>query len=62
MPRSFDEFRKAFSYAVGAVSDRLVVPEHYNYQVLLSRFLQDRGLSVAMERDFVDVAFTIGKT
>ena len=59
MPTSFDEFRKAFSYAVGAVSDRMLVPEHYNYQVHLSKFLRDRGIPVEMERDFVDVAFTV---
>jgi hypothetical protein len=59
MPKSFDEFRKAFSYAVGAISDRIVVPEHHNYQVCLARFLQDRGISVEMERDFVDVAFAL---
>jgi Domain of unknown function (DUF3427) len=60
MPSSFDEFRKAFSYAVGAVSDRIVVPEHYNYQVRLAKFLRERGTTVEMERDFVDVAFSIG--
>jgi hypothetical protein len=59
MPSTFDEFRKAYSYAVGAVSDRMVVPEHYNYQVRLSRLLRDRGVVVEMERDFVDVAFKI---
>lgn len=60
LPSSFDEFRKAFSYAVGAVSDRIVVPEHYNYQVRLAKFLRERGVTVEMERDFVDVAFAIG--
>jgi hypothetical protein len=61
MPTSFDEFRKAFSYAVGAVSDRIVVPEHYNYQVRLSMFLRDHGVHTEMERDFVDIAFTVGE-
>jgi hypothetical protein len=60
MPSSFEEFRKGFSYAVGAVSDRIVVPEHYNYQVRLAKFLLERGATVEMERDFVDVAFSIG--
>jgi len=44
---------------VGAVDDRIIVPEHYNYQVRLSNFLKDHGVAVEMERDFVDVTFTI---
>jgi hypothetical protein len=59
MPSTFDEFRKAFSYAVGAVSDRIVVPEHHNYQVHLARFLKTQNVPVEMERDFIDVVFTL---
>ena len=56
---SFDELRKAYSYAVGAVSDRIVVPEHHNYQVRLARFLKAQKIPVEMERDFVDVVFML---
>jgi hypothetical protein len=59
MPSTFDEFRKAFSYAVGAVSDRIVMPEHHNYQVHLARFLKAQHVPVEMERDFIDVVFTL---
>ena len=55
MPASFDEFRKAYSYAVGAVSDRIVIPEHQHFQVQLAKHLRDQRVRFEMERDFVDV-------
>jgi len=59
MPASFDEFRKAYSYAVGAVSDRIVVPEHQHFQVQLAQYLKDRRVCFEMERDFVDVVISL---
>jgi hypothetical protein len=61
MPSTFDEFRKAYSYATGAVSDRLVVPEHQRFQVQLARFLSHKNVAFEMERDFVDVVISLQK-
>ena len=58
-PSSFDELRKAYSYVLGT-AERTVVPEHQNYQVRLSQFLKDRGVAAEMEKNFVDVSFSIG--
>lgn len=59
-PSSFDELRKAYSYVLGT-AERTVVPEHRNYQVRLSQFLNDRGVAAEMEKNFIDVSFTIGE-
>jgi len=59
-PTSFDELKKAYSYALGT-AERMVVPEHQHYQVLLTQFFAKRGVTVEMEKDFVDVSFFIGK-
>ena len=56
-PRTFDEYKKAFSYAVGRM-DRTVVPAHQHYQVRLTEFLGGRNTQVECERDNVDVRFT----
>jgi len=58
-PSNFDEMKKAYSYAIDS-SERTVVPEHQNYQVRLKKFLEFKGISVDMERDFVDVGFSAG--
>jgi len=58
-PSSFDELRKAYSYVLGA-AERTVIPEHQNYQVRLSQFLKERGVNAEMERNFVDVSFSLG--
>jgi hypothetical protein len=57
-PSSFDELRKAYSYVLGT-AERTVIPEHQNYQVRLSQFLKDRGVSAEMEKNFVDVSFSV---
>ena len=57
-PSSFDELRKAYSYVLGT-AERTVIPEHQNYQVRLSHFLKDRGVSAEMEKNFVDVSFSV---
>jgi hypothetical protein len=58
-PASLDEYKKAYSYAVGA-GDRTVIPEHYNYQVRLNRYLEGRGVRGEFETSFIDVTFTAG--
>lgn len=57
-PSSFDELRKAYSYVLGT-AERTVIPEHQNYQVRLSQFLKDRGVTAEMEKNFVDVSFSV---
>jgi hypothetical protein len=57
-PSSFDELRKAYSYVLGT-AERTVVPEHQNYQVRLSQYLKDRGVTAEMEKNFVDVSFSV---
>jgi hypothetical protein len=58
-PASLDEYKKAYSYAVGA-GDRTVIPEHYNYQVRLKKYLEGRGIGAEFETSFIDVTFTAG--
>lgn len=58
-PASFDEFKKAFSYAVGNAPERTVVPEHQHFQVKLSAYLKARHVVAEFERDFIDVSFGI---
>lgn len=58
-PATLDEYKKAYSYAVGT-ADRTVIPEHHNYQVRLGNYLGGRGLEAEFERDFIDVAFSAG--
>jgi hypothetical protein len=58
-PSSFDELKKAYSYVLGT-AETIVVPEHQNYQVRLTKFLADRGVRAEMEKDFVDVSFSAG--
>jgi len=55
-PSSFDEFKKAYSYAVDS-SDRTIIPAHHNYQVRLQEYLLNRNVKAEMERDFIDVGF-----
>jgi hypothetical protein len=50
--------RKAYSYVLGT-AERTVVPEHQNYQVRLSQYLKDRGVTAEMEKNFVDVSFSV---
>jgi hypothetical protein len=57
-PSSFDELRKAYSYVLGT-AERTVVPEHQNYQVRLSQFLNERNIAVEMEKNFVDVSLSV---
>jgi hypothetical protein len=57
-PSSFDELRKAYSYVLGA-AERTVIPEHQNYRVRLSEFLKERGIKAEMEKNFVDVSFSV---
>jgi hypothetical protein len=57
-PSSFDELWKAYSYVLGT-AERTVIPEHQNYQVRLSQFLKDRGVTAEMEKNFVDVSFSV---
>jgi hypothetical protein len=57
-PSSFDELRKAYSYVLGT-AERTVIPEHQNYQVRLSQFLKERGITAEMEKNFVDVSFAV---
>jgi hypothetical protein len=58
-PATLDEYKKAYSYAVGA-SDRTVIPEHHYYQVRLRQHLKAQGVEAVFEKDFIDVAFTTG--
>ena len=37
-----------------------MVPEHQNYQVRLSKFFAEHGVTAEMEKDFVDVSFSLG--
>jgi hypothetical protein len=48
-PSSLDDYKKAFSYAVGEL-DRTVMPGHYNYQVRLMNFLKQKGVSGEFEK------------
>jgi hypothetical protein len=57
-PSSFDELRKAYSYVLGT-AERTVIPEHQNYQVRLSQFLKGRNITAEMEKNFVDVSFSV---
>jgi hypothetical protein len=57
-PASFDELKKAYSYAIDS-TERTVIPAHQNYQVRLQKFLASKGIAADMERDFVDVAFRL---
>jgi hypothetical protein len=57
-PSSFDELKKAYGYLLGNI-ERIVVPEHHNYQVRLSTFLAGKGIDADMEADFVDVSFSL---
>src|SRR5215813_8927725 len=59
-PSSFDELRKAYSYVLGT-AERTVIPEHQNYQVRLNQFLASRGVTAEMEKNFVDVSFSVGR-
>ena len=58
-PSSFDEYRKALSYALGSL-ERKLLPGHHNYQVRLKKFLTGRGIAAEFEKDFVDVSFGLG--
>jgi hypothetical protein len=58
-PATLDEYKKAYSYAVGA-ADRTVVPEHHHYQVRLRKYLEGYEIEAEFERDFIDVAFSVG--
>jgi hypothetical protein len=57
-PATLDEYKKAYSYAVGA-TDRTVIPEHHHYQVRLKKYLESCGVDAEFERDFIDVAFSV---
>jgi hypothetical protein len=57
-PSSFDELRKAYSYVLGT-AERTVIPEHQNYQFRLGQFLKERGVTAEMEKNFVDVLFSV---
>jgi hypothetical protein len=57
-PQSFDELRKAYSYVLGT-AERTVIPEHQNYQVRLGQFLKERNVKFEMEKNFVDVSFSV---
>jgi len=57
-PSSFDELRKAYSYVLGT-AERTVVPEHQNYQVRLNQFLKDKGVEATLEKNFIDIAFSL---
>ena len=57
-PSNFDELRKAYSYVLGT-AERTVIPEHQNYQVRLGQFLKDRSVTAEMEKNFVDVSFSV---
>ena len=57
-PSDFDELRKAYSYVLGT-AERTVIPEHQNYQVRLVQFLKSRGVTAEMEKNFVDVSFSL---
>jgi len=59
-PSSFDELRKAYSYVLGT-AERTVIPEHQNYQVRLNQFLASRGVTAEMEKNFVDVSFSVDR-
>jgi hypothetical protein len=59
-PSNFDELKKAYSYVLGT-AERVVVPEHQNYQVNLTRYFVKRGIAAEMEKDFLDVSFVVGK-
>lgn len=57
-PSSFDELRKAYSYVLGN-AEKTIIPEHQYYQVRLSQFLKSRGVTSEMEKNFVDVSFSL---
>jgi hypothetical protein len=59
MPSSFDEFKKAYSYVLGTMAERTVIPEHQHFQVRLNAYLKNKGVTADFERDFIDVAFTL---
>ncbi len=59
MPSTFDELKKAYSYALGTLAERTVIPEHQHFQVRLNSYLKSKGVTTEFERDFVDVAFTL---
>ena len=57
-PSSFNELMKDYSYALG-IAERTVVPEHQHYQVRLKKYLSQHGVTAEMEKDFVDVSFSL---
>ena len=57
-PGNFDEYRKAYSYALGE-PNRIVNPAHQHYQVDLKRHLNAKHVKPELERDFVDVGFWV---
>jgi hypothetical protein len=54
----FTDMKSAVAFLVGS-AERTLVPAHYNYQVRLKQFLKSKGIASNMERDFVDVDFSI---
>ena len=57
-PGNFDEYRKAYSYALGE-PNRIVNPAHQHYQVDLKRHLNAKHVKPELEKDFVDVGFWV---
>jgi Domain of unknown function (DUF3427) len=56
-PANLDEYKKAFSYALGRL-DRTVVPAHQQFQVRLKEFLRRHGIVAHGEHDYVDIRFS----
>jgi hypothetical protein len=59
-PSNFNEFKQAYSYALGELNTRTVIPAHHNYQVNLKKYLSEKALNPKLEADFIDVQFTLG--
>jgi len=56
-PSTFDEYKKSYSYILDS-ADRTIIPAHHNYQVSLSRLLNELGVDSQFESSFVDVGFS----
>jgi hypothetical protein len=50
-----------FLCSLGTDAERLVSPEHHNYQVRLRRYLESKKVPAEFEKDFIDVQF-VGAT
>jgi len=58
-PSNLAEYKEAFSYLLDDTK-RSVNRDHVKQQTRLKRFLEERDIAAELERDFIDISFSIG--